>query len=512
MSSKDGFLVQKQSQAEKDDCLIQCFHDSGFISEVIENDYSLVVGRKGTGKTALARFIESEHRNKDLLSSTRVSITSFSEERVNTSNPSVREKILVFILLQAAKDLYDKGFLISNSTGYWSEVFKETNITSATTYESFHTVSKHNDFGAGIPKIFGGTLQETRERTVVQISSESIFNSIIDSLDEIGGQTSFLYFVDDLSDYLDDSNKESLVQDIEIIKDVLLRLDTYNTHSKRHQRGLRFVACVRDDLFDHMRGSNINKLRTNTLYLSWNEESFAGLLIRRLPHFSGNLEQALRSPISSMKTLFPDNLFDAKLAEFDTKRYGTNFYAYMVAISFNRPRDFLAFCYAMRDRLSLKNPITVENIDAAETEYSDYFKNEIQDELYLASQLLDFDSDHAFLDKMVDVLAERSNFNASQLRTAFAPLLKEKTSLGRKRIEQFVYQLWLYGIIGYKEKQDKFIHFKYLSQGAGLLPEKLENYIYYLHRGLWWFAEKRKEKTRPKVKSYGDFGPDDNRA
>lgn len=489
------FLVQKQSQAEKDDYLIQCFHDSGFIKKIIENDYSLVVGRKGTGKTALARFIEAGFRDHDLLSSSRISITSFSEERITTNNSSVKEKILVFVLLQTAKNLYDSGFLAITSLDYWRAVFKQTGLTNASTYESFHTTSKKNDFKVGIPKIFGGTLQETNESTVLQISSENIFNSIIESLEEIGGQTSFLYFVDDLSDFLDDYNKKSLLEDIEIIQEVLLRLDSYNTHSKNHQRGLRFVVCIRDDLFDYMKGSNINKLRTNTLYLSWSEESFAGLLIRRLPHFSRNLEEALKSPISSIKSVFPDNLFDKKLAAFDTKRYGTNFYAYMVAVSFNRPRDFLAFCYAMRERLSLKNAISFENIDAAEIEYSDYFKNEIQDELYLASQLLDFDSDKTFLDKMIDVLAERENFNSNQLRTTLSPLLKEKTSIGRKRIEQFVYQLWLYGIIGYKEKRDKFIHFRYLSSGAILLPEKLEQYIYYLHRGLWWFAKKRKSRT-----------------
>ena len=164
----------------------------------------------------------------------------------------------------------------------------------------------------------------------------------------------------------------------------------------------------------------------------------------------------------------------------------------MVAISFNRPRDFLAFCYASRLRLSLKHPATGDNIDSAEIEYSDYFKSEIRDELYLASKILDFDSDENFLNRVIDVLAERDNFNANQIRTSLSPLLKVKTSVGRKKIERFIFQLWSYGILGFKsEQEEKIINFSYVNATRGLIQDRIDKTIFYLHKGLYWFAQKR---------------------
>lgn len=492
MAIQEQFMMQAHTQAEKDRYLVDCFHDSGFLKQIVEGDYSILAGRKGTGKTAIARYLEQKHEEYDLLTSKRISITAFTDDRINSGVGSTREKILLFILLQTAKNLYDKNYFAHTSLAYWEAVFKKENLSSVGTFEHFRTASKTNNIGANLG-LLRGKLQENLIPADVEISSESVFNSMIESLDEIGALTSHLVFVDDISDYLDDSDKKKLEDDIEVIKDVLLRLDAYNTHALGHERGIRFVTCVRDDLFGFMNGSNINKLRTGSLFLSWNEASFAGLLIRRLPHFANNREEALADPINSIKNLFPDQIFQTRLAAFETNRYGTNFYAYMVAISFNRPRDFLAYCYALRNRLSLKHSVLQENIDAAEIEYSDYFINEIRDELYLAGKILEFDSDSDFVNKLVDILAERADFNSNQLRTNIAPLLSTKTKLGRNKIEQFVYQLWLYGIIGYKEKKQSLIHFRYIAATYELLPEKLDEYAYYLHRGLWWFTQKRKK-------------------
>ena len=492
MSGQERFMVQAQTQAEKDLFLVDCFHDSGLLKQIIEGNYSILAGRKGAGKTAIARYLEQKFQDHDLLSAKRISITAFTEDRINSGTDNIREKILLFVLLQTAKILYDKGYLSSTSLKYWDSVFKNENLSSVGTFQNFRTTSKTNSVGVGFT-VFKGKLQENLVPANVEVTSESVFNSLIESLDEIGPITSHLVFVDDISDYLDDNDKKRLEGDIEVIKDVLLRLDTYNTHSLEHQRGIRFVSCIREDLFSFMNGSNMNKLHSGSLFLSWNEASFAGLLIRRLPHFAENREKALEDPIKSIKSLFPDEIFQERLTAFETNRYSTNFYAYMVGISFNRPRDFLAYCYALRSRLSMKHTVLLENIVAAEIEYSDYFVREIRDELYLASKILEFSSDVDFINRLVDILADRDDFNSNQLRTNIAPLLETKTKIGRNRIEQFLYKLWFYGIIGYKEKKQTLIRFRYITSAYRLLPEKIDEYTYYLHRGLWWFTKKRKK-------------------
>ncbi len=492
----DEMLINSATTAEKDTYLIECFHDAGFLKTLIAGEYSILAGRKGAGKTAISRYLEKKYADHSLLASLRISITSFTEERIKKGVEETREKVILFILLKTARHLYDQGLLESSTRPYWEAVFSEAGLDDSSNYQGFQTVQRKSSIGASLMGLLGKT-EETRNKTVPEITSDSIFSSLQNSLERFDNSTEYLVFVDDISDYLDESKKQNITEDLVVIRDTLFRLDGFNTALRDAQKSLRFVVCVRDDLFEFMEGSNINKLKTNALQLTWDERSFASLLIRRLPHFRQNVEEALKNPVESIRALFPDEMFQTRLEAFDTKRYATNFYAYMVAISFNRPRDFLAFCYAMRERLSPKHQVVIENIDAAEIEYTDYFMAEIRDELYLASKIFDFKGDSKAVDRLVDILARKDGFNASQLRTDFSTILDEKTSLGRKRIEQFVYQLWWYGLLGFKEPREQLINFRYIALTSRFITEKAGGYSYYLHRGLWWFAKKRRGVRTP---------------
>jgi hypothetical protein len=258
-----------------------------------------------------------------------------------------------------------------------------------------------------------------------------------------------------------------------------------------------------------MEGSNINKLKTDSLKIEWSEKDFSSLLIRRMPYFADNLEEALSDPVKSIKERFPDDIFTDFLKSFSTNRYGSNFYAYMAAISFNRPRDFLQFCYALRNRLSVRHPASSENIEAAEIEYSNYFIQELRDELYVASRVFDYDFTSERIDQLIDILSKKDAFNSSQLKADLSSLLGTKTSVGNKKIELLLSELWRYGVIGVSEKAvkpvkpqkmptpekvDKVILFKYLSDTAVFTSDKIKEYTFYLHRGLWWFAKTHRKK------------------
>jgi hypothetical protein len=305
----------------------------------------------------------------------------------------------------------------------------------------------------------------------------------------------FLIFLDDITDYLDIAEEKAVKEEIAIIQDLLLKLEIYNSEFADSNKSLRFISLVREDLFEYMEGSNINKLKGNSLSLEWKEESFAGLLIKRLPFYSDNLEENLKNPVEAIRKQFPDEIFTDALADFETNRYATNFYAYIVAVSFNRPRDFLMFCYAMRDRLSMKREATYENIEAAEIEYSDYFTTELRDELFLASRVLGFEADQENVNRLIDILSKKNGFNSSELRTDLGQYLGEKTSkLGRKKIEAFIEELWWYGILGFKEDKKQLINFRYIAGRVPFLVSKIKQYTLFLHRGLWWFSQKRKIK------------------
>lgn len=494
------FRISKQTEAEKDEFLYECFHDTGCIESLIDKNLSIISGRKGAGKTALAKYLEKKSKDYNIDFAFRISIRNISVTE-NDEKLDRIHSIVFYLIIQSIQKLLDEDLLDSGSKEYWHNFLIQNGVQGISDYEAFVESQKKNSrgfnfmtmFSAGFSKVSGGAntnAESQLSRTTISNSPSSLINSLVQSLpkDKI-----IFIFIDDISDHLDNADSKKLKADIALIQQLLLDLETYNSIFSDAEKKFRFVSLLREDLFDFMEGSNVNKLRSDSLNLEWNEKSFAGLLIRRLPFFQDNLKESLLNPVDAIHKQFPDVIFSSTLENFSTNHYQTNFYAYMVAISFNRPRDFLMFCYAMRDRLSERHPATIDNIESAEVEYADYFINELRDELFLASKLLNCDLNNDRLNQLIDILSQKEGFKFPQLRSDIGKYLGETGGVGKMKVELFIQELWRYGILGFHEGQNGIIGFNYIKNHKLFLVWKIKEYIYFLHRGLWWFTQKRKK-------------------
>lgn len=498
-----NFKIPKQTEAEKDEYLIDCFYDAGFIESLIQSNLSIISGRKGTGKTALARYLEQECNKYNIDIALRISFRDISLGLEDNKRDHVNS-ILFFLIIKTIQKFLERDVFEGKSKDHWVDFLVQNGLQQISDYETFFESKRENKNGFSIKGLISSIFAKvegkissqdnsTFSRSEISNSPSSLIEALRQSLPK---DKTLLIFIDDITDYLDVTDIKLIKEEISVIQDLLLKIEVYNSNFSDSGLKLRFISLVRSDLFEYMEGSNINKLRNDSLELKWNEESFAGLLVRRLPFYENNMEDSLKEPKEAIRRVFPDAIFSDALRDFDTNRYTTNFYAYMVAISFNRPRDFLMFCYAMRDRLSSKHEATFENIESAEIEYSDYFTRELKDELFLASRVLGFEADQEKVNLLIDILSKKDGFNSSQLRTDLSQYLGEKTSWGRKKIEAFIEELWWYGILGFKEEKNNVIAFKYISGHAPFFMSKIKNYILYLHRGLWWFSQKRKNRKK----------------
>ena len=490
-------FINKQTEAEKDQFLFDCFHDTGLINELIESSYSIISGRKGAGKTAVARYMEHNPNSFGIDYAYRISIRNFNSLHEKKDKETL-DSILFYIITKTVQKLLREEYFLGETKNYWRDFITRNGLQNISDYESFIATKKTKRSGLSLKAIAtfgflkgeagGNCEQETlNERVAISTAPSALFESLRQS---INCKDKMFILIDDITDYLDKSSKSDIKRDIDVIKDLLLQLQTYNLSFIDSNLKIRFISLVRDDIFEFMQGSNINKIKTDSLRLEWSEKDFASLIIKRMIPFKKNLEEALRDPVRTLKDKFPDEIFSEVLNEFKTNRYMTNFYAYMSAISFNRPRDYLQFCYALRNRLSEKDPATFENIESAEIEYCDYFIQELRDELFIVSQIFDYDLTEERINKLVDILSNKERFNSSELKTELSKFIGQKTSVGWKKIEILVSELWRYGILGVTEKQDKIIRFKYLSDAAIFTSNKIKQYTFYLHRGLWWFAKK----------------------
>ncbi|MEK7594074.1 MAG: hypothetical protein AAB436_00330 [Patescibacteria group bacterium] len=494
-----ALYINKQTEAEKDDFLFECFHDTGVLDELASSSYTILTGRKGSGKTAAARYLEKNTKKYSIDFAYRLSVRNFNTV-TETSEKDKLASLLSYIAIKSAQKMLNTNYLDKAGLKFWKDFLLQNGLQQLSDYETYAISRKTNKKKFSIKAVASyliakgeanaGTEHESvKERTTISDSPSALYDALKQTVNK---DKEIIILIDDLSDYLDESDEKALQEDINIIKDLLLSLQTYNLAFREEGVKIRFVSLVRADLFSYMSGSNINKLVSDSLELQWDEKSFSSLLIKRMPYFASDLDHHLKDPVQSLKDRFPDEIFADYLKDFTTNRYESNFYAYMAAISFNRPRDFLQFCYAMRNRLSLKHPATFENINSAEIEYTDYFIQELRDELYIASRVFHYDLSEERLNQLIELLSQRNGFNAPQLRSDLGKFLGTKTSIGKKKIEILLSELWRYGVVGVTEDKDKIIRFKYLSDTATFTPEMIKKYTFYLHRGLWWFTRKKK--------------------
>jgi len=303
-----------------------------------------------------------------------------------------------------------------------------------------------------------------------------------------------LIFVDDITDHLDRVNKIKLKEKICVVRDVLLRLEKLNSILGDADKKLSFICCIREDIWDYMEGSNINKLKNNAFKLKWNEKSFCSLLIKRLPFFAQDINEALKNPEHYIRKQFPNDIFTDALENSHTKNYQTKFYAYIMTITFNRPRDFLKFCWAMRERLSATKPVEFKSIEASEIEYTDYFLGEFDDEFYLISKLLDFEGGVQNMRNLFTYLSRQDGFSYGQLKSEL-PKFLGKGSGSKKTTYEFIKHLWWYGILGFQTDTSTLINFNYMEDNFVFpLDSEVNKYKFFLHRGIYWAMIKNRNK------------------
>jgi hypothetical protein len=495
------FKVNQQTDAKDDEFLFECFHDNGVVNKLIGGSYSIISGRTGSGKTAIARYLEKKGVDYDVGFTHRISIRNLSSTQYEPEKNRT-DSILFYIAIRAIEKLLEQDIL--GNRNFWKDFFTQNGIQPTSDYQSFLESQKGKgrtlSVGGAISAWFGKTeasantsQSSTSERTVISSSPTYLYEQLKQSLPD---DYKILIFVDDLSDYLDRSSSDELRVDLDVIREILLFLSECNSNFKDARKDFKFVTLFREDLFAVMEGSSVNKLKSASLRLVWNEKDFASLLIRRLPFFADNMDKALENPIDSIRELFPDEIFKKEIERFETSRYSSGFYAYIVAISFNRPRDFLSFCYAMRERLSIKKKVEFTNIEAAEIEYSEYFRGELRDELSLASRILGYEADQDHINQLIDLLSSDRGMTSAELRTKLSQYLGEKTSLGRKKIYFFVEEMWRYGVLGIIKKQEKTIKFNYTPESTDFSITQIKDYTFFLHRGLWWFVKKYKSSKK----------------
>lgn len=387
--------------SERDENLQHYFFDAGVSRTIIENPHQfLLLGRKGAGKTAVFRHLETRPNSlftdNDLV--VPLSLTNYSwkahgllADKAKGPGAQHRDSWRFVIAVESARTLFqsciDKKVqppnelekahkilekLFSKPVPSWTDLLGEKLFRLS----KFSLPSIGVNLSAEELTLDSGEISfeglQTRPDLVGVLNRnlEALTNYLESAISNtIGEKKIFLIF-----DRLDEAWVTDYVGQSKEIIAGLLNASEYSL--KKFNAQVRPIVFLREDIFSTLEINDKNKLAEDcSSTLKWNEGSLEQLVLKRVNYYAS---QAGASSINSLQ-----DLFDRK-----EMRSRTSPVKHIFNRTMCRPRDIVAFLKraiedsqaSYQELPTIDGLIKADSIYSAEPGYSDYLFGELSDE------------------------------------------------------------------------------------------------------------------------------------
>lgn len=465
----------QQTAAEQDTHLLECFYDKHYSQQLKENGLDFITGRKGTGKTALAKFIaHTPGVDAEVISLLRdtASVTDIISDKARDKNFTANSVIL-FLLVKLVRHLLTTS-PTARGSDFWEFFLEKNGFTNIDSFAKFRDVRKtslimlkpsvqitHPTGWGAKGELFSSKNDIVQEEIQLNTGLDELLDQFLDSVPQ--GRT-FGIFVDDVDtriDIVSDPDSEMLYRLLEKIAD-------FNRRAREKGKNVFIIACIRTDMWRYLRGSNLNKLKSSSLQITWSELDFFGLLAKRLdPSWQPQTDDENYTNAHKLVDGFlPDKVFSNILTSNQVRHFHSNIYNYLFNISFNRSRDFLQYCWIANKKLPQdKNTISYTHLEAIENEFGAYLRGELDDEFILFAQTNKVDV--ASLDTFIKDLALKGSLSYRQ----FKHLVKQSArSFPGISPYELLERLYEYSIVGFDK--GSYIQFAYSDPEVDFPPEE----------------------------------------
>jgi len=388
-----------EAAAEVDDkYLFDCFLDTGDL-EILQDcnaPQRIIVGRTGSGKSALLRNLEAKEENVIKLAPEQLALSYLSNSEVIRFFDDAGSNLDLFYQLlwrhvltvelikskyKITNDAAQKSFLNSLSQlfqrdknkqyavdylrkwgeNFWNEAeYRVKEITGKIEQDLKASLSS-NSLGISLDAGAAKKLTHEEKQEVIRIGSRVVNKVQVKALAEViklladeifnDVQKSYFIIIDDLdTKWIDDPLKYKLIRAL---------IETVKTF--RQIKNVKVIVALRLDLLQRViaatRDSGFQSEKYESLYLKirWNKAQIIEVLNRRISYL---VKQRYTSRSIPIEELFP-------------KKIGhTGFTDYLVDRTFLRPRDAILFVNECIERAADKGHISVQVIHDAEGAYS----------------------------------------------------------------------------------------------------------------------------------------------
>ncbi len=375
--------------ADTDDLLMQCFQNHTSYNEIKELEKYIVLGRKGTGKTAIfKRFLNQKRHDYFCFGHTFSDYPwHYHDKQAKIGVPDFDKfthswKYLILLSLSKILLNQDQSLpfndvsldMLSKIESFIVDSYgtRDPDVTQIFTPSKKLKVSKNLEVDLGVFK--GGVTTEGVPMeylpTIIQEVNLNLTEYVIGSLNP---KNQYHILFDQLDLGFDPTNPEYYNRVIGL----LLAAKEINRVAKEKGTKMSVIVFLRDDIYNSLKFEDKNKLtQASASIIEWDvpgSHTLKELMERRLTQvLKENDDEVVR-----WEDVFDENqLMTGKQSK----------YNYITDRTFLRPRDAIQFCNEIIKAHKLNaekdNLINNKDINDAKAEYSKYFLDELDDEIH----------------------------------------------------------------------------------------------------------------------------------
>lgn len=366
-------------EAKDEDNSLYFFHFDD-VSDIEEGRKNYVIGRKGTGKTAIAEYL---HHDKDYNQFSRLlsfknfpfnSLYSHADDAYNRPNQYIT--LWLYVIYHYICSMLAENEQVCSKCDF--DLKKSFNFdVKGALARSVKTITSqgYNLNVAG----FGGGFQSDGETTEFDYvkANDTLREFILSAIDDSDYYIIFDELDEDYRDILNPDRRDSY---FELLISLFKAVQVIRTEFSNTDTNIRPVIFLRDDIFDLCRDVDKNKWLDRAVTLSWNEAQLRDLLQFRLARAIETKTGKVAENSSAW-----DEIFSVRKTSIGTRgRREVDTFKYLTSRTFLRPRDVISHVRECA-KIALSNDhdrISNSDIKDAAASHSAYMRREVVDELF----------------------------------------------------------------------------------------------------------------------------------
>lgn len=369
--------ISRWSIEAKDEDSSKYFFHFDDISDIENGDKNYVIGRKGTGKTAIAAYLHGQKQHNQfsrLLSFKNFpfnALYSHADEDYNRPNQYIT--IWTYVIYHYICSMMADNELVRTKCNFnIKKAFSSDMEGALGRYVRTITNSSYSlsflGVGVGVE-----TNTKKEEFDFVQ-ANDALRKFIINTIDNSEYYVIFDELDEDYRDILNPDRKDGY---FELLISLFKAVQNIRSDFSGNNINIRPVIFLRDDIFELCRDVDKNKWLDRAITLNWNINQ-----LRQLTNF--RLAQALRSEgVDTDVEKAWRQIFSVEQTSWGAHKT-TETFKYLTSRTFLRPRDIISYIRECAKVTISKNEPRINNKaikDAAEG-HSAYMRREVIDELF----------------------------------------------------------------------------------------------------------------------------------